>query len=160
MAENISFDAIESLFFQKMINDISDLDLSFKFATTMRRQINAKYKVCCEELKKKLAQTCQMIAISLDDWSSKNSVSIIAVIGHWLTENFEYKKHVLEFIEIEESHTDENMAEIVVNLLEKLAISIKLITITGDNAGNNDTLADEILHDLQEIYSSFLESIV
>ena len=50
------------------------------------------------------------------------------------------------------------MTEIVVNLLEKLAISMRLITITGDNAGNNDTLVNEILHGLQKIYSSALES--
>ena len=53
-------------FFQKIINDISDLKLSFKSALTMQRQIDAEYKVCHEELKEKLAQTCQTIAISLD----------------------------------------------------------------------------------------------
>ena len=80
------------------------------------------------------------------------------MIEHWLTENFEYKEHVLKFTEIEGPHTGKNMAEIVVNLLEKLAISMRLITITDDNAGNNDTLANEILHDLQKIYSSALGS--
>ena len=63
-------------------------------------------------------------------------------------ENFEYKKHILKFMEIEESHTSKNMAKIVVNLLEELDISKKLITITSDNAGNNDTLADNVLYSL------------
>src|SRR3954447_17430676 len=35
VAENISFDAIESPFFQKIINNISGLELPFKSAITM-----------------------------------------------------------------------------------------------------------------------------
>jgi hypothetical protein len=51
------------------------------------------------------------------------------------------------------------MAEIVMNLLEELTISIKLIIITSDNTGNNDTLADKVLHNLREAYHSTLGSI-
>jgi hypothetical protein len=154
VAENIAFDAIESPFFQKMVNDIPGIELPFKSATTIRRRIDAEYNVCRQELKENLAQTCQTIAISLDGWSSKNSVSILAIIGHWLTVNFEYKERVLEFIEIQGPHTGENMAGIVLEVLKELGISTKLITITSDNASNNDTLVDEVLCGLQEIYLS------
>ena len=61
-------------------------------------------------------------------------------------------------MEIEGSYIDENMVEIVVNLLEELDISKKLITITSNNAGNNDTLADNVLYSLQNIYSDTQES--
>jgi hypothetical protein len=51
-------------------------------------------------------------------------------------------------MEIEGPHTGKNMAKIIVKLLEELAISIKLITITSNSAGNNDTLADKVLYHL------------
>ena len=65
---------------------------------------------------------------------------------------------MLEFMEIEEPYTGKNMAEIVVSLLEELDISKKLITITSNNADNNDTLADNVLYSLQNIYSDTQES--
>jgi hypothetical protein len=38
-----------------MINNIPGIDLPFKSATTMQRQINAKYEVYCQGLKEELA---------------------------------------------------------------------------------------------------------
>jgi hypothetical protein len=61
---------------------------------------------------------------------------------------------MLEFIEIQGPYTGENIAGIVLEVLKELGISTKLITITSDNAGNNDTLVDEVLCGLQEVYLS------
>jgi hypothetical protein len=43
-------------------------------------------------------------------------------------------------------HSGENLAEVVLKMLAELDIVPKLLTITGDNAGNNGTLCDS-LHD-------------
>lgn len=67
-------------------------------------------------------------------------MSIIAVIGHWLTSHFEYKERVLEFSEIQGEHTGENLAESVENMLVELNIESKLLSITADNASNNEAL--------------------
>jgi hypothetical protein len=39
-------------------------------------------------------------------------------------------------------HSGENLAEILLATLEELEIAPKLLTITGDNVGNNETLCD------------------
>jgi len=53
----------------------------------------------------------------LDRWTSNNDISILAVVGHWLTEDFIYKERVLEFIEIDGAKSRENIAIIVMDLL-------------------------------------------
>jgi hypothetical protein len=86
----------------------------------------------------------------LDGWTSSNDISFLAVIGHWLTEDFVYKEVVLEFKEIEGSKSGENMGRIVLDLLYELDIECKLISITGDNASNNETLIEEVEAGLHE----------
>jgi hypothetical protein len=59
-----------------------------------------------------------------------------------LTKDFIYKERVLEFIEIEGPKSRENIAKIVIDLLQELDILYKVILITSDNASNNETLMD------------------
>jgi hypothetical protein len=47
-------------------------------------------------------------------------------------------------MEIEGTRSGGNMGGIVLDLLDKLGIDCKLLSITGNNAGNNGTLIDEV----------------
>ncbi len=102
-----------------------------------------------------MAQTCQTIALSLDVWTSKNSKAILGVKGHWLTADFQYHERALEFKQLCGFHSGENMAELLSITLEELQIESKLLTITADNAGNNETLMSELYFNLIEKFSTF-----
>jgi len=71
-------------------------------------------------------------------------VFVLGVIRHWLTKDFVYKEAVLEFVEIEGAKTRENIGGIVLELLHKLDIKCKLLSITTDSVFNNETLIDAI----------------
>jgi len=71
-------------------------------------------------------------------------------MGHWLTEDFLYKERVLEFTELQGIHSGENVATAIHTMLSELDLQEKLITITGDNAGNNETMVSELFHGLQD----------
>lgn len=104
-------------------------------------------------LKNELATTCQTIALSLDVWTSKNHIPIL-VIGHWLTEEFEYREKVLEFKELRGPHSGENLAAAIQALLIELNLERKLLSITGDNASNNERMAVELFKSLQKTYGA------
>ncbi|KAI2854479.1 hypothetical protein CBS13152_11463 [Aspergillus niger] len=70
----------------------------------------------------------------------------MGIIGHWISPEFDKRDELLEFTEINGPHSGENLADVVLNMLDELDIAPKLLTITGDNAGNNGTLCDS-LHD-------------
>ena len=61
-----------------------------------------------------------------------------------------YKEAVLEFKEIEGAKSGENMAQIVFELLHELDIESKVLSITSDNASNNETLVEEFNSSLCE----------
>ena len=46
------------------------------------------------------------------------------------------------------------MAVVVLTMLHKLNITPKLLTITGDNAGNNRTICDTLYTELSKVYDN------
>jgi len=76
----------------------------------------------------------------------------MAVIGHWITPSFEKREALLDFVELVGPHSSKNMAFSVMNLLQELDITPKLLTITGDNAGNNGTMCDTLHAELSQLY--------
>jgi hypothetical protein len=54
----------------------------------------------------------------------------------------------LEFTELQGIYSGENMAIAIQTMLSKLNLQEKLITIMGNNAGNNETMASELLYSL------------
>ncbi|KAI9036875.1 putative AC9 transposase [Aspergillus affinis] len=79
-----------------------------------------------------LAQTYSTIALSLDIWTSKNHKAILGVISHWVSTDFKYQERVLEFSELAESHSEENMAETLQKMLIELYIEEKLQYLIKD----------------------------
>ena len=150
VADDMAFSSIESPFFQQMINDIPSISMPFKSRNTLTARISIEFELDRQYLIQDLAISSQTIALSLDGWTSKNDISILGVIGHWLTEDFIYKERVLEFAEIEGPKSRENMAGIILDLLQELDIECKVISITGDNASNNETLMDVVESGLLE----------
>jgi hypothetical protein len=152
VAKDIAFSAIESPLFQQIISDIPSISMLFKSRNTLSSRISAEFELSRQQLIEDLAISSQTIALLLDGWTSINNISFLGIIRHWLTEDFIYKERVLEFTEIEGLKTRENMAAIVIDLLQELDIECKVITITGDNASNNETLMDGVESRLIERY--------
>ncbi len=151
----MAFSAIESQFFQQMINDIPRVSMPFTSRNTLASRIKAEFELDRQQLIQELAISSQTIALSLDGWTSNNDIPILAIIEHWLTEDFIYKEVVLEFKKIEGIKSGENMARITSELLHELDIECKVLSITGDNASNNKTLVEELNSSL---YEQFAES--
>ena len=61
-----------------------------------------------------------------------------------MIQDFQYKKYILDFRELEGSHSSENIAQVVDSLLQELDLGPKLLTITGNNATNNKTIISEL----------------
>jgi hypothetical protein len=154
VTDDIAFTAIESPAFQRIFKDLPDVPLPFSSSRTLVRRIDSDFDYGRVQLIDELARTCSTIALSLDVWTSKNHKAILGVIGHWLTPDFDYRERVLEFSELSGSHSGENMAERLQRMLAELQIENKLLTITADNASNNETLASELYFNLTEKYNS------
>ena len=67
----------------------------------------------------------------------------------------DYLERVLKFAELKGAHSGENIAHAVYNLLSELYLESKLITITADNASNNEAMVSILETLLSESNSQF-----
>lgn len=104
---------------------------------TVRADIMADYEVKLEELKTQMSSLPGKISITLD----KNSLAFLAIRGHWIDLEWTYQSKLLDFCHVEGKHDGLKHSQILSKCLERLAIPMsKILAITVDNAGNNDTL--------------------
>lgn len=82
---------------------------------------------------------------------------MLAINIRWLDEDFRRHQHCIEFIEIQGSHSGENLASVVLTALKRHNMCHLLLTITGDNASNNDTLCVNLHELLLREYDDYLE---
>lgn len=139
------FTVVEHPAFRALI-EATGASLPIKTADTLFNRIKEEFHSSRASVKEELARSSRTLALSLDVWTSENQIAIMGILGHWITPDFEKRDELLEFTEINGPHSGENLAEVVLKMLAELDIAPKLLTITGDNAGNNGTLCDS-LHD-------------
>lgn len=139
------FTVVEHPAFRALI-EATGASLPIKSADTLFNRIKEEFHSSRAYVKEELARSSRPLALSLDVWTSENQIAIMGILGHWITPDFEKRDELLEFTEINGPHSGENLAEVVLKMLAELDIAPKLLTITGDNAGNNGTLCDS-LHD-------------
>jgi hypothetical protein len=145
-----AFTTVESPEFQQMFRDIPGIEFPFNSRHTLRDRIMQGFAIQRTNLKTELTLTCKTIALSLDIWTSQNHLPVLGIIGHWLTDEFEYRERLLEFVELQGIHSGENLATAVENMLMELSLEDKLISITGDNASNNEAMASELYFSLSD----------
>lgn len=136
----------------KALFDAAGLSLPIRSADTLRNLIQADFVEKRSNLQRDLAVSCSTVALSLDLWASEHEKPIVGIIGHWITPDFEKREELLEFTEIHEAHSRENLTEVFLPMLEELQIAQKLLTVTGDNAGNSKTLCDSLHAELLKTY--------
>ncbi len=92
-----------------------------------------------EAIRQQLQRSQSCIHLSLDSWTSGNHLPILGIIGHTIVSG-QLQEYVLALQEIQGRHTGENLAPIVLDILQDYGITHKLGYIQMDNATNNDTL--------------------
>lgn len=88
------------------------------------------------------------IHISCDLWTSSNSLAILGVVAHFVTEDGKLQRCVLALKDIIGKHTGENLAQAMVEVLEEWRFDSKLGYFVMDNAENNDTMMDPLKREL------------
>ncbi|KAJ5902886.1 hypothetical protein N7495_003414 [Penicillium taxi] len=141
ISANLPWSIIENPFFRRLIEGPRmNRNLPFESRQSAQVYTLSLLDSYTKDLKASLSSTCRTIAISLDCWTSPNGLTFLGVIGHWLTDNFEYKQHTIEFTELRGHHTGELLATTVYSLLEDFGLTNKLISVTNNNAINNESM--------------------
>jgi hypothetical protein len=138
------FTLFDNPLFRQIWHDIPGLFCKYGSSSTFSRRVDEEFVKARALLKKELGEigNCSTISLSLDGWKSQNGHKIFAIIGHWITADFQPRHRLLDFQEVEGPDTGENLASIVYTVLSELDIGAKLLSITGDNASNNPAMVE------------------
>jgi hypothetical protein len=112
-----------------------------------------------EDIRQQLQDSQSCIHLSLDSWTSGNHLSILGIIGHTIVGG-QLQEYVLALQEIQGRHTGENLAPIVLDILQDYSITYKLGYIQIDNATNNDTLMAALSSGMLLSYSALIILII
>lgn len=94
------------------------------------------------ELKTEIANVSGKISVTLDAWTSTNSLAFLAIRVHWMVQNWNYQSKLIDFAHIEGDHTGFSLSRIFTDCLTRLEIPFtKILAVTLDNATNNDTFS-------------------
>lgn len=147
VTKNLPFNLIECEEFRCLLR----ISPSFASPATLLRRIVSKYDEGRMHLQRLLDETCFPISLSLDIWTSTVTGSYLAIVGHWIGEDYKYHERLIDFIELEGQHTGENIAKVVIDVLKSLGIASKLLSITMDNASYNDKLSVVLDDELEQL---------
>lgn len=78
----------------------------------------------------------------------------MAITGYFIDHNWDYCEVLLGFEPLYGSHTGENLSKTVTQILTEHGISDRVLSVTTDNATNNNTLMQSIQDHLQSQHSS------
>ena len=106
---------------------------------TTRRDITKYFETAKITIKERLSLARSRIHISYDLWTSPNHKAMIAIVAHWMVEDYEVKTALLAVREVHGEHTEENIANVVYSIMKEYDIHNRFGYYIGDNATNNDT---------------------
>jgi hypothetical protein len=108
-------------------------------ADTVANRIQDRVSASEAETTALLASTASTVSLTIDGWTSNNDKSMIGMNLTWLSPDMQQHHACIDFTQIDGKHSGENLAILVFKALKKHNVLQKLLTVTADNADNNDT---------------------
>jgi hypothetical protein len=112
---------------------------------TIANWVLATYYDAQETIKERLSKAKSQIHLSFDGWPSPSCKGFLGVAAHFLGEEYELEHLLIGFREVEGRHIGENIAEVLLRLIEEYELEDDLGCFVADNASNNDTAIEEVL---------------
>ena len=100
-----------------------------------------------EKIKKKILYdflSSYKILLALNYWTSSNKYAFLAISDYFISDNWDYHEILLIFKSLCDKHSKENLTNYVMKTLKFHDITNQLLTITTDNAKNNDKLCKHL----------------
>ncbi|GBC36498.1 zinc finger BED domain-containing protein RICESLEEPER 2-like [Rhizophagus irregularis DAOM 181602=DAOM 197198] len=144
-----SFLSIESKDFHNLIHLLRK-DASIPSADIIKKEIINTFNNGIKEIRKVLQEVSGKISFTIDAWTSSNSISFLGITAHWISDEWELKNILLDFVKLEGSHSGKNIKEFFLKSLKDFGIMTKILGITTDNASNNNTFLEEVSNELAE----------
>lgn len=117
--------------------------------STLSRQLDSRYKRAQQAIRDSFPSN-RKVSIAVDVWSSPNNLSFLGIVAYYITDDWEFKETLVAFHPLSGKHSGHSLADLVFKTLKEYGLTKSILTITGDNATSNDTLASRLADLLTE----------
>ena len=97
-----------------------------------------------KEVLKSLLKGVSSICLTTDLWTSNQTLSYMCVVAHYIDGNWNLQTRVLAFIELDPPHSRNVIADALYACVTEWNIETKIMSVTLDNASNNDGAVDAL----------------
>jgi hypothetical protein len=133
--------------------------LEFPSARTISRRLHAIVIERQQSLLQTLPKDAK-ISIALDCWTSPFQQAFMAVTGYFIDNDWNYREILLGFLLLHGTHSSANLSTYVVELFKQHNILHQVLSITIDNASNNNILIQSTQEALQLLELNSQTSII
>ena len=140
-AAHLPFRIIKHAQFKDLVEVIQQAPskINIPSARSMRRYFDSAVKSNQTEILSRLPDGSRL-SLALDCWTSPFQQAFMATTGYFLDQDWNYCEVLLGFEHLNGSHTGENLSKNVIQLLADHGITHRVLSVTTDNATNNNTL--------------------
>ena len=118
-------------------------DLNIPCPSTLRWHLDVYYNSVKREIKNRIPKSTK-VSLAIDSWTSPNHLAFLAIIGYFITPDWEYKEIMLGFENLPEGHTGKEQAQVVYDCLNRYGLVDQLGAVTSDNATVNEAVNAEL----------------
>jgi hypothetical protein len=139
-----AFRAGENPFFQQFLESLHFDYKALKKDAIIQRTMKA-FDAVKLKISDSLAKHPQKVSLTLDIWTSPSQDPFLCVTLHLIDKDWVLKSQVIAFRYIPGKHTGAKIALVLEEILKDYQIEKRILTVTLDNASNNDTLVEELI---------------
>ncbi len=114
----------------------------------VRQWLLAKHIKEKRYLRRELRDAKSKIHVSFDLWTSPNYYALCAIVVHYIDCNSKRQQRLLAIRPVYGEHSGVNIAQTILTVFSEFRIGCKIGYFVTDNAQNNDTAIDAVIHAL------------
>jgi hypothetical protein len=142
IANNLSFKSVISPEFKELINTLNP-EISIPAERTILNEVDNFYTEQLSNLSAKIAlykEKGSAFNLCLDSWTSLNQKAYLGISIHWLNDNWDIESYLLRLYPLYKRHSGKYLYKVLIETLKDFNIDQNILTITYDNASNNNIL--------------------
>ena len=121
---------------------------------TIAKKVTQLYEIEKVNIKGILSALNSKMAITTDLWTACTNQSYMSVTLHWIENDWQLRRILLDLVPMHERHTGINLKETLMESIRFFDIGKNILSVTTDNAGNMDTFARALRVALQDEFGN------
>ena len=144
---DVPFTAIEHPAFRQLLSLLNEhliTELLPQSGDTIKAWMKTEFEEQKAQLKNQLALSPYKKHLTFDLWTSPNSYALLGIVAHFADAFGEVQTELLGLKRVIGSHSGENIAPILLGVIEEYGLSDTIGYFTCDNADSNDRAIEEL----------------